>query len=46
MTVTWYVDDLRVPHKNPVEIAKLALCLSKIYGKVTVKRQKLMTIKK
>ena len=32
MTVVWHVDDLKISHKNPEEITKLAKYLSKIYG--------------
>ena len=41
MTVTWHVDDLKVSHKDPFEITKLAHFLSKIYGqKLVVHRGK------
>ena len=39
MAVTWYVDDLKVSHDDPVEITKFANYLAVIYGeKLTVHR--------
>ena len=35
--VVWHVDDLKVSHKKPEEITKLAIHLSKIYGDFKVK---------
>ena len=41
MTVTWHVDDLKLSHKNPIEITKCATYLASIYGeKLSVKRGK------
>ena len=41
MTVTWHVDDLKVSHKDSVELTKFALYMSKIYGdNITVNRGK------
>ena len=34
MTVTWYVDNLKVSHMNPQEVTKCCVALIKIYGKV------------
>ena len=33
MTVTWYVDNLKVSHEDPAEITKFANYLAVIYGK-------------
>ena len=41
ITMIWYVNDLKVSHKNPFESIMLALYLSKIYEKVIVKRGKI-----
>jgi hypothetical protein len=42
MTVTWHVDDLKVSHEDPAEIAKFANYLAVIYGKaLTVHRGKI-----
>ena len=39
MTVTWYVDNLKVSHEDPAEITKFANYLVVIYGeKLTVHR--------
>ena len=42
MTVTWYVDDIKVYHKDPFQVTKCACYLQLIYGKTpTVKRGKI-----
>ena len=38
MTVVWNVNDLKVSHKNPWEITKLAKWLSSIYGDIKIQR--------
>ena len=32
MTVTWHVDDLKVPHVESIEVTKFILSMAKIYG--------------
>ncbi len=32
MTITWHVDDLKVPHVDPFQITKFAAYLASIYG--------------
>ena len=45
MTVTWHVDDLKVSHKDSLEITKLAIYLSGIYGdNITASRGKVTII--
>ena len=42
MSVTWHVDNLKVSHKDPIEVLKLPLEIAKIYGPgVTVTQGKL-----
>ena len=36
MTVVWHVDDLKISHKDPWEVTKMAIFVSKIYGDVKV----------
>ena len=44
MTVTWHVDDLKMSHKDPAEVAKFPLVMAKIYGPgITVTRGKVHT---
>ena len=40
MTIVWHVDDLKVSNKNPWEITKMAILLSKIYGDIKVQHGK------
>ena len=32
MTITWHVDELKMPHKDPSEVATFLLKMAKIYG--------------
>ena len=32
MTATWHVNDLKVSHEDPVDVAKFLLAMAKIYG--------------
>ena len=36
MTIIWHVDDLKVSHKNPWKVTKIATLLSSIYGEIKV----------
>ena len=41
MTVTWHVDDLKIPHKNKKEVSTFIIQLSRSYGdKISVNRVK------
>ena len=40
MTVTWYVDDLKISHKDPDKVTKLILNLWSINGPMTMKQGK------
>ena len=33
MTIVWHVDDLKVSHKDPFEITKFTIYLTKFFGK-------------
>ena len=41
MTIVWHVDDLKMSHKCPWEITKLAIWLSSMYGEIMVQQPKL-----
>ena len=42
MTVVWHVDDMKISHKNPNEITKLAGYLSRINGNIKVAQGKIL----
>ena len=42
MTIVWHVDDLKVSHKNPWEVTKIAIWLSSIYGEIKVQQGKVL----
>ena len=38
MTIYWHVDDVKVSHKHPWEVTRLAIWQSNIHGDIEVKR--------
>ena len=36
MTVVWHVDNLKISHRDPWEVTKMVIFLSKIYGDVKI----------
>jgi len=34
MTVCWHVDDLKISHKDPMEVTKFIMAMGQIYGSI------------
>ena len=42
MTIVWHVDDLKVSHKKPWKVTKIAIWLLSIYGEIKVQWGKIL----
>ena len=40
MAIVWHMDNLKVSHKDPWEVTKMAIFLSKIYDNVKVQHRR------